>query len=204
MANSDRPNGFRAVKSLVGMPVNYMVRSALVGDVTADSTNSFGNLFVGSPVTIEGGYIETALTNERIAGVPVGFGRLRANLQGNKGPFDPTNLERRYVDYSDTASNVWVCYYTPAELMVYEGQTGADLDITLGETKDFGITTTALATDTAHGNTNTQSSILEYVDGSNDFVIVELPDQVGDDQTLTNAKAWARFVDCWHLAADAS
>lgn len=203
MANSDRPSGFRAVKSLTDAPVSMRVRHAIVADVTADSTNSFGNLFVGSPITLASNRASTALSNEAVAGVPVGFGRIRANLADEKGMFDPSNLERRYVDYSDTASGVWVVYYTPAELMIYAGQTGADLDLDLSSQADFGITGTALATDTAHGNTTTQNSILELVSGTDDFVVVEYPEIIGNDETLTNAIAWVRFQDTKHLAADA-
>ncbi len=56
MANVDRPNGFKIVKTLSGAPISSMIRSVGVTDGT--------DIFVGDLISLTSGLAAVAATND--------------------------------------------------------------------------------------------------------------------------------------------
>jgi len=171
MANVDRPNGFRPVMSLDGQPWVGQVRSLLVGS---------DDLFIGDLISnSSNAAVQSATDDATILGVIVGFGKIDADK--NQFQYDPTNLEKNWFDTSADTEADWVCYYAPASETIFEAQTATALDLAVGETCDL------LATD---GDTSTGRSKMEITTSSNaDFVVVGIPNIIGNDRTLV----WGRY-----------
>ena len=92
MANTDRPNGFRPAKSLIGASWNALVRQY---DADAAKTNAIG---VGDPVTLAAdGNVELAVSGNTILGVAVGFGNDATQTFGEGSYFDPRDLETQFM-----------------------------------------------------------------------------------------------------------
>jgi hypothetical protein len=163
MANPDRPSGFRPVKSLTGHPVNMMIRAYQTGDRSSDTTGNHGDIYVGDPVKLSSGLVLPANSGDTILGVCVGVGTADSD-HGDVGMFNPATLERRYLPLADTTGYVWV---VPAEGVLFEVQTAADLDLVPGSAADF-----STDANEAHGSQTT---------GDNDV-------------TITNARHLVRFT----------
>lgn len=174
MANVDRPNGFRVVKTLSGAPLSGMIRTAGVTDGA--------DIFVGDLVTLTSGLILAAATNDTaILGVAVGFGKVDAD-GAPLGPFNPDNLGTRYYDDSASTHTEWVCYYIPVDDVILEGQTASALTLAVGATCDLLATT---------GNVTTGISAHELASNVNaDFTVVERPNITGNDRTLVWGRYW--------------
>lgn len=179
MANIDRPNGFRASKTLNGSPMAGMLRKLTVAAIT-DATANHGDIYIGDVVKMSlAGVVTPADSGEIIYGVVAGVGV--DNIEhGDTGMFDADNLEKRYLPHAN-AGFVWVY---PKENMLFEIQTDGALTLTVGELSDHNMTTV-----TAHGERDSGVSTLELVDGSNnDVTVVELVTRPDNDNTLTNAR----------------
>lgn len=182
MANVDRPNGFRAVKTVSGGPVTGLIRTVGVTDS--------GDIFVGDAISITSG-LATPLAVEGIcAGVAVGFGKKNATLE-NGGPFNPDDLMTRYYDDSASTHTDWVCYYVPAEDVIFEGQVDDTAEVgVVGEAYDIvataGSVVTGISAMEINGNALTN-------DG--DVVVVEIPNIVGNDPELAFGRYWVKFVN---------
>jgi hypothetical protein len=186
MANPDRPSGFRPVKSLTGAPINMMLRKIQTGDRSSDTTNNHGDIYVGDPIAITSGLALPANSGDTIAGVCVGVGTADSD-HGEVGMFNPSNLERRYLPLADTTGYIWYC---PAEGVVFEAQTAADLDLLPGDPCDF-----STDANEAHGSQTTGLSSAELVANSNgDVVVVENVEAVDNDVTIANARHLVRFT----------
>lgn len=172
MANTDRPNGFRAVKTISGAPVTGMIRSIGVAD-SAD-------IFVGDPINLESGLAAPGATNDAaFLGVAVGFGKLVNGVIS--GPFNPDNLGKRYYDDSESTHTEWVCFYIPADDVIFEAQTATALTLVVGDTCDLLYTA---------GSTTTGISACEITTNSNaDFNVVEIPSLPDNDPTAV----WGRY-----------
>jgi hypothetical protein len=176
MANSDRPNGFRPVKSLDGQPWVGQVRSLLVG---AD------DLFIGDLLSNSSNAAVQAATNDTaIIGVAVGFGKIDGDK--NQFQYDPSNLEKNWFDTSADTEADWVVFYAPASETIFEGQTATALDLAVGDTCDL------LATD---GDQTTGRSKMELTTNTNaDFTVVGIPHIVGNDRTLIWGRYWVKVT----------
>lgn len=179
MANVDRPNGFRPVKTMSGAPLTGMVRTCGVADGA--------DIFVGDAINIESGLAAVGATgDENFAGVAVGFGKFDAAGLVPAGPYNPGDLMTRYYDDSASTHTEWVCYYVPVDDVIFEAQTAADLDLKVGDVCDYAAGT---------GNTTTGVSGAEIATSSNnDLIVVELPSRPDNDPTLTNARVYVKFI----------
>lgn len=183
MANADRPNGFRAVKTLSGAPVSAMIRAVGVADAA--------DIFVGDPLDIVGGLAGPAAAGAPVVGVAVGFGK-KNTMQGIKGNAygDPANMNSaRFYDDSANTHTDWVVYYVPAEDVVFEAQTDGADTLLVGEEIDMvagaGSETTGLS----------GYEIDAGVSTNDDLIVVEIPDYVDNDPTLAAGRYWVIFKD---------
>jgi hypothetical protein len=174
MANIDRPNGFKAVKTLSGAPVSSLIRYIGVTDGA--------DMFIGDLINLASGLGAVAATNDAaILGVAVGFGKVDADGIP-LGPFNPSSLETRYYDDSASTHTEWVVYYIPVGDVILEAQTSTALTLAIGANCDL------LAT---AGNTTTSRSAQELNTSTNaDFTVVEIPKYPDNDNTLVWGRYW--------------
>lgn len=174
MANTDRPNGFRPVKTLSGRPVNGTIRHIGVADGE--------DIFIGDILNLETGLADPAATGDAaLLGVAVGFGKVDADGIP-LGPFNPDDLGKRYYDDSASTHTEWVVYYVPVEDVIFEAQTATALTLAIGATCDL--------LDAA-GSVTTGRSAQEITTSSNaDFTVVEIPHYPDNDNTLVNGRYW--------------
>lgn len=175
MANVDRPNGFKIVKTLSGAPITSMIRSIGVTDGT--------DIFVNDIINLASGLAAVGATNDAsLMGVAVGFGKKDSMSQLVGGPFNADSLMTRYYDDSASTHTDWVCYYVPIMDVVLEAQTATALTKLVGETVDL------LAT---AGDTVTGTSRQEITTSTNaDFTVVEIPNYPDNDPTLVWGRYW--------------
>lgn len=189
MANVDRPNGFRPVKSLLGAPWTALIRKYEAADRSSDSTNNHGDIYIGTPVTLSSGKVTPADSGDTILGVAVGVG-VDGTTFGETGYFDPNNLGKRYLAYDEDG----VVAVVPAEGVLFEAQTASDLDLVAGSAAD--ITMTAA---TAHGDRTTGYDSSELTTASNnDVEVVENRTSPDNDTTLANARHYVMFTSTQH------
>lgn len=189
MANADRPNGFRPVKSLTGAPVNHMLRRYEAADRSADTTNNHGDIYVGDPVALSSGKVVVANSNDTILGVAVAVGK-DSSEHGEVGAFNADNLEQRHLAYNEDGY-VWVA---PAEGVLFEVQTASDLDLVPGSAADI-----TNAANTAHGSRTTGVSSCELTTASNnDVEVVEDVATPDNDTTIANARHLVQFTSTQH------
>jgi hypothetical protein len=181
MANVDRPNGFRFVKTLSGS-FNPIVRSVGVADGA--------DIFVGDALQLSSGLAQKLAVEGVCIGVAVGFGKVNSMSQETSGPFNPGDLETRFYDDSANTHTDWVVYYIPSEDAIFAAQTDAAATLVVGEAQDIidggGDTTTGLS----------QMEIdADALTNDGDVVVVEIPNTVDNDVTLANAEYWVKFVN---------
>lgn len=180
MANPDRPRGFTPVKHTSGASVTGQLRAVGVADGA--------DIFVGDLLNLESGLAAVAATNDAaILGVAVGFGK-KDTLTGSIGSalVDPANLNQIYYDDSASTHTDYVVFYVPARDMIFEVQSNADLDLVVGSPCDLVATA---------GSTTTGRSLHEVGTNTNsDFVVVEIPDYVDNDSSLTNTRYWVQVT----------
>lgn len=174
MANVDRPNGLRPVKTMSGAPWQGTIRAIGVAD-SAD-------IFVNDPVNLESGLAAPGASNDAaFLGVAVGFGKFDKDGKTPLGPFNPDNLMKRFYDDSESTHTQWVCYYVPADDVIFEAQTATALTLVVGDTCDLSYTA---------GNTTTGVSACELTTSSAaDFTVVEIPNYPDNDPTAV----WGRY-----------
>lgn len=181
MANVDRPNGFRAVKTISGAPVTGLIRSVGVADAA--------DIFVGDALQLASGLAQKLAVGGECLGVAVGFGKKDSMAQANGGAFNPDDLMTRYYDDSANTHTDWVVYYIPSRDVIFEAQTDAAATLVVGEAQDI---------IDAGGNTSTGISQMEIdadaLTTTGDVVVVEIPNIVDNDVTLANASYWVKFV----------
>ncbi len=176
MANTDRPNGFRPVKTLSGAPWTSLIRYVGVADGE--------DIFIGDVINLESGLADPGATNDgAILGVAVGFGKVDADGIP-LGAFNPANLEKRYYDDSAETHTDWVVYYVPADDVIFEAQTNTALTLAIGANCDL--------EDADHsGSTTTGISGQEITTSTNaDFTVVEHPKYPDNDRTLIHGRYW--------------
>lgn len=179
MANVDRPNGFRLVKTITGAPVSSVIRSVGVTDAA--------DIFVGDALTLTSGLAAVAATNDAaFLGVAVGFGKVNSMTGEIQGMFNATSLETRYYDDSASTHTEWVCFYVPASDGVFEVQTSGAQTLLPGSSCDLVATA---------GNTTTGQSNHEITSSTNaDFKVVEVPKYVDNDHTAAWGRYWVMFT----------
>jgi len=172
MANQDRPNGFRLVKTISGAPLSSVVRAIGVADGA--------DIFVGDPLNLESGLAAPGATDDAaFLGVAVGFGKFVNGIPS--GPFNPDNLSKRFYDDSESTHTEWCVFYVPAEDGIFEAQTATALTKVVGDTVDLLYTA---------GSTTTGTSACEITTSSNaDFTVVEVPNLTGNTPT----EVWGRY-----------
>jgi hypothetical protein len=186
MANIDRPNGFKASKTLTGDSVVNMMRKYDAADRSADLTNNHGDIYLGDPVTLVAGKVQVANSGDTILGVAVASGNADDVQHGQQGYFNASNLETRFLAYDENGQVAVI----PAEDHLFEIQTSVDLDLVPGSQADFNI-----AAATTHGDRVTSRSTTELVvAANNDVMVVEQIEDPTNDSTLANARHLVRFV----------
>lgn len=182
MANVDRPNGFRAVKTVSGAPVTGLIRSVGVADGA--------DIFVNDALTLSSGLATRMSVGDPCLGVAVGFGKKDDMSDKHSGSFNPENLMTRYYDDSANTHTDWVVYYIPAEDVIFEAQTDAAATLVVGEAQDIVA---------GSGDTTTGMSDMEIdADGltnDGDVVVVDIPDYEDNDHTAANGRYWVKFVN---------
>lgn len=180
MANVDRPNGFRFVKTLSGS-FQPVVRSVGVADGA--------DIFVGDAIALSSGLATKFTVGAECLGVVVGFGKKNTMSQEVSGPFNPDSLMTAYYDDSASTHTDWLCYYIPAEDAIFAAQTDAAATLVVGEAQDI---------IDAGGDVTTGLSQMEIdadaLTTTGDVIVVELPNRVDNDLTLANAEYWVKFV----------
>ena len=173
MANIDRPNGFRPVKTLSGAPWTSMIRTIGVTDGA--------DMFLGDVLNLASGLAAVAASNDAsLLGVAVGFGKVNADGVP-LGAYNPNDLNTKYYDDSANTHTDWVVYYVPFDDVVFEAQTATALTKVVGDTVDL------LAT---AGSTTTGISAQEITTNSNaDFTVVAIPKYPNNDHTAV----WGRY-----------
>jgi len=178
MANVDRPNGFKPVKTFSGAPWHSLVRTIGVADGE--------DIFIGDIVNLESGLADPGATNDTaFLGVAVGFGKVDADGRP-LGAFNPANLNKRFYDDSESTHTEWVCYYVPVTDCIFEAQTATALTLVVGGTCDLAD---------AAGNETTGISAQEITTSSNaDFEVVEIPKYPDNDPTAVWGRYWVKVV----------
>jgi hypothetical protein len=174
MANVDRPNGLIPVGTLSGAPVSGLVRAVGVADAA--------DIFVYDPINLESGLAAPGATNDTaFLGVAVGFGKFDKDGKTPLGPYNPSSLTTRFYDDSASTHTEWVCYYVPADDVIFEAQTATALTMVVGDTCDLSYTA---------GSQTTGISAAELTTSSNaDFNVVKVPLIPDNDHTLV----WGRY-----------
>lgn len=174
MANPDKPNGFKLVKTLSGAPVASVVRSVGVTDGT--------DIFHGDLISLTSNLGAVAATNDAtLLGVAVGFGKI-SDMQGEYGSaFNPDTLTTLYYDDSASTHTEWRVFYVPVDDAIFEVQSDTDLDLAIGDPCDLLVTTAGSAVTGISGqqvgaNTNT------------DMYVVDIPPYPDNDSTLANTR----------------
>jgi hypothetical protein len=164
------------------------VRRYQVDDVSSDTTNNHGDIYLGDPVKLVSGLVQVANSGDTILGVVVGVGL--AGTFDVAAPFNPDNLTERFVRLEDTATKTYFVWISPAESALFEAQTDSDLDLVIGASAD-------ISTDAgeAHGSRLTSNSTAEIVTSSNaDLRVVQTPAYPDNDPTLANARHHVIFA----------
>lgn len=187
MANVDRPNGFRPVKTLSGSPVSGLIRSMPVGAQ---------DIFVGDALQVSSGTaIPVTADGQTILGVAVGFGKKSDMEQLAGQAYHPSNLEQRWYDASAETEADWVVFYVPAEGVLFEAQfDSAPATLVVGQSHGLIYTT---------GDTSVPGGISrQEIDGadttSSDFEIVEIPTIVDNDATAAFGRVYGVFTTTTH------
>ena len=176
MANVDKPNGFTAIKTVSGAPVSGLIRTVGMGDGEDVFMGDFVNLASG--LALPADTADTALL-----GVAVGFGKFGNDGNLPLGPYDPDNLTTLYYDDSASTHTEWVCYYLPADDVIFEAQTATALTLLVGGTCDIA--------DAGGGTVLSGRSTQEITTSSNgEFTVVEIPSLVDNDYTLAAGRYW--------------
>ena len=182
MANVDRPNGFRPVKTISGAPLTGIVRSVGVADAA--------DIFIGDALQLASGLAQRLAVEGVVLGVAVGFGKKDSMSQEAGGPFNPDDLMTRYYDDSANTHTDWVVYYVPAEDAIFEAQTDGAVTLVVGEAQDVTV---------GSGNTTTGISDMEIsstaTTNDGDVMVVEIPSIVGNDPTLAAGRYHVKFVN---------
>lgn len=172
MANIDRPNGFRAVKTMSGAPLHTAIRAIGVADAA--------DIFIGDPLNLESGLAAPGANNDSaFLGVAVGFGKIVNGVC--TGPYNPDNLGKWYYDDSESTHTEWCVFYYPADDVIFEAQTATALTLVVGDTCDLSY---------AAGNTTSGISACELTTSSQaDFTVIEVPVLADNTSTLV----WGRY-----------
>jgi len=176
MANIDRPNGAKPVKTLSGRPYEGTMRYIGVADGT--------DIFKGDLITLTSGLGAFAATNDAtILGIAQGFGKFSAD-GAPEGPFDPDNLSPGFYNDAASTHTEWYVAYVPVDDLVFEMQTGTADSLVVGETIDFvtgtGSSTTGVSVTEINGGTATNA----------DMTVVEIPVTQDNDPTLVWGRYW--------------
>jgi len=187
MANPDKPNGFKFVKTLSGAPVAAVARSVGVTDAV--------DLFVGDMLQLTSNLAAVGATNSAtFLGVAVGFGKV-SDMQGEySSAFNPDVLTTLYYDDSASTHTEWRVWYVPVDDAIFEVQSDTDLDLAIGDPCDLLTTTAGSAVTGISGqqvgaNTNT------------DMYVVDIPPYPDNDSTLANTRYHVTVTKAEHVFA---
>jgi hypothetical protein len=186
MANVDKPNGFRFVKTISGASLTGAVRTVGVADGA--------DIFVGDALQLSSGLAQKLAVEGVCLGVAVGFGKVSGSDANALplGPFNPDDLTARYYDDSASTHTEWVVYYIPAEDAIFEAQSDGTTDLVVGEAQDIVD---------GGGSTTTGVSQMEINDDAltndGDVVVVQIPVGPGYDNTASaaNRRYHVKFIN---------
>ncbi len=175
-----------------------LIRRAVMADTSADTTNNHGDIYIGTPLTLDdNGRVLPHDTDDAetiIVGVCVGVGVVPAGNSANEaGMFNAANLEQQYGKLSDSAALATYVWYAPAEDTIFEIQSAAAMAIAVnapGNLLDHTGTT-----DVSAGSRTTGRSSLEATTSSNgNLRVVAHPEYTDNDMTLANARLHVIFA----------
>ena len=195
MANTSRATGFTPVKTLSGAQWTGLVRRVFspAADRSSDTTNNHGDIYIGDPIRIHtDGVVTPANSDLLISGVVVGVSKDATVTHGKAGMWNPTDLTKKYLAYDEAG----YIYYVPVNDVLFEVETGSDLDLSPGELAD-------ISTDSneAHGSRTTGLSSVTLVTASNnDVQVVEDVTRPDNDTSLTAARHLVIFKQIGLLA----
>jgi len=182
MANVDRPNGFRPVKTLSGAPINSTLRFVGVADAA--------DIFVGDALELASGLAARLTVEDECVGVAAGFGKISKGEQNFSGPYNPDTLMTRYYDDSASTHTEWGVWYYPVDDMIFEAQ--------VDDTAETGVVGEAYDIIVGSGSTTTGLSDMEIngdaLTNDGDVVIVEIPNLPDNDHTLAFGRYWVKFT----------
>jgi hypothetical protein len=217
MANPDRAVGLVPSHHSNGGSWNNALAVPCIPTSATESEHS--DYFIGMPVTLAAVAVEgnteglnhyapvkpmideddeAATIAEMAYGVVVGFAN--AENQGSLAKeylmLDPTNLEKKFLDYTDieATGNDWLVYVAPASGWVFKAQTASALTgLTVGEHCKIGPADTS---DTTNGDTTTGRSNLEVeAIEAGGWVCVGFPENPDNDLDLANAEVYLKAVN---------
>ena len=182
MANVDRANGFRPVKSLIGAPWTSLVRAYPVSD-TGRAAGDAGTIYIGSVVNLDSnGDIKPAATTEAVLGVVVAVGsdssETALNTDNTMRYFNPDNLSKRHLLPTEGG----YAGVVPADDCLFSVQS-SDTGKAIGSTGAFG---------TNSGNTTSGNSTVVIGAGA-DVTVVEQDARPDNDTTAANARYIVKF-----------
>lgn len=181
MANVNRPNGFRAVKTFSGLAPNQLIRSIGVTDGA--------DLFLGDALILASGLAAQASTGAGatpLLGVAVGFGKVDADGIP-LGPFNPDDLGKRFYDDSVSTHTEWVVYYIPFEDCVFEAQFNATASV---DGILPGVDVDIAATPVGSEVTGISGMVLDGATAGTDLIIVGRPHYPDNDPALAYGRVW--------------
>jgi len=180
MANPDRPNGFKFVKTLSGAPMASVVRSVGVTDGA--------DMFKGDLISLDTNLGKVGVTNDAdFLGIAVGFGKVTDITGEYASAFNPDDLTKLYYDDSASTHTEWRVFYVPADDAIFEVQSDTDIDLSVGDPCDLlattaGSTVTGISGHQVGANTNT------------DMRVVDIPAYPDNDSTLANTRYHVRIT----------
>lgn len=174
MANPDKANGFKFVRTLSGAPVSQVMRSVGVTDGA--------DMFVGDLISLDTNLGKVGVTNDAdFLGIAAGFGKIDPATGNYAGAYNPDNLTTLYYDDSANTHTEWRVFYVPLQDAIFEVQSDTDLDLAVGDPCDLlattaGSTVTGISGQQVGANTNT------------DMRVVDIPAYPDNDSTLANTR----------------
>lgn len=181
MANVDRPNGFKPVGTLSGRPWEGTIRAIGVADGA--------DIYIGDALNLESGLAAVGASDDAaFLGVAVGFGKFEKDGATPTGPFDPANLNSSGLWYDDSANTHtdWVCFYVPADDVIFEAQTATALTLVVGDTADLSVTAGSSLTGQSKHELTTSSAA--------DFNVVGKVLRPDNEETLVNGRYQVMFT----------
>lgn len=174
MANPDKPNGFKLVRTLSGAGLASVIRSIGVTDSV--------DIFRGDMVSVTSNLAAISTTaDSTILGVAVSFGKVSSMVNEYGSGYNPDDLTKLYYDDSASTHTEWRCFYVPVIDAIFEVQSDTALGLAIGDPCDLlkttaGVTATGISGQQVGANSN------------EDFYVIDIPPYPDNDSSLANTR----------------